>query len=108
MSAHTGRKELSENVKGRIKGIVKDVVNTEENKKLVSKLKTQDNSESLQRIIEIISSKALSDFQKSDQINFRQDGFINIEKETVERETLLEYTKRIIEKEVREFIKNEQ
>ena len=31
MSAYTGRNELSENVKGRIKGIAKDVVNTEEN-----------------------------------------------------------------------------
>ena len=89
-------------------GIVKDVVNTEENKKLVSELKTKDNSESLQRIIEIIPGKALSDFQKSDQINFRQDGFINIEKETVEGRALLEYTKRIIEEEVSEFIKNEQ
>ena len=102
MSAYTSRNELSENVKGRIKGIAKDVINTEENKKLVSELKTMDN-EGLQRIIEIISAKALSDFQKSDQINFRQDGFVNIEKENVERRALLEYAKRIIEEEVREI-----
>jgi hypothetical protein len=105
VSANIGRNGLSENVKGRIKGIAKDVVNTEENNKLVSELKAKD-SESLQGILEIISTKALSDFQKSDQINFRQDGVVNIEKETVERRALLEYTKRIIEEEVREFIKN--
>jgi argonaute-like protein implicated in RNA metabolism and viral defense len=61
------------------------------------------DNEGLQRIIEIISAKALSDFQKSDQINFRQDGFVNIEKENVERRALLEYAKRIIEEEVREI-----
>jgi hypothetical protein len=42
VSAHTGRNELSENVKGRIKGIAKDVVNTEENNKLVSELKAKE------------------------------------------------------------------
>jgi len=63
VSAHTGRNELSENVKGRIKGIAKDVVNTEENNKLVSELKAKD-SESLKSIVEIYL--LLSDFQKSD------------------------------------------
>jgi hypothetical protein len=32
-----------------------------------------------------------------------QDGFVNIEKENVERKALLEYAKRIIEEEVREI-----
>ena len=105
MSADTSRNRLTKNVKGRIKGIVRDIVNTEENKKLVSELKTIDNK-GRKGILEIITTKALSDLQQSNQINFREDGFVNIEKDTVDRRELLGYARRIIEGEATEFIKN--